>query len=109
MELTILERLGIDSIINQQQGTLEELEVLLDIKRKLLITEDLRRDLFTSIPGGIKINEELLNSTAPIEVPLEKAERRKTLGLLKSYKNFTVDDLHKWLLGVLSKLEAVDK
>lgn len=104
--LTCLQRLSLDSLIGAQQGTLDEIFLLHDIREKLQMSRSSRAQYFKVLANGtVMADEEAIATGEPLEIELEKAESRKVLDLLKTWRNFGEADI-AWVAPLKKALES---
>jgi hypothetical protein len=103
MELTLLERIGLDGLIRQQKGSIGELETLIDIRRKLAITQEILSEVIVPVPGGAMVNKDAVDSAPLMEIAFEKEERRRVTTLLTNHTDFGIDDF-AWASTLKSKM-----
>lgn len=106
IEFSLLQRLSVEALLNQQRGNVSDLITVFDLTNKVKVED---RDSFIKVlPNGQAIVDNDVLNKAPIQnVDLEKAESRKLLEILKSHDGFGPSDL-TWVLPLKKQLEAVD-
>jgi len=103
IELTVKQRILIDLLLNQQRGSVSEIEVFYDVRNKLALPN--RDEFLRSLPTGEVIIDEVAAATKGVEkFDLEKEERRRLLELLTTTKSFSPNDLD-WVLPLKKQLE----
>lgn len=106
IELTARMRLMIEGLIGQQKGTIEEISVFFDIKKKIEVVN--RDEFIKTLPDGrVMVDESFIDSMPSSVVDLEKAERKKLLSLINTFPSFTTADM-SWVLPLKKQLEAAD-
>lgn len=107
LELTMMQRLGLDSLLNAQRGKLEELTAFHDIRNKIKIPRALRDTFAKPMPGGqVMLDEAAIELAESITVELENEEVRRLRKLLSEWPNFGEGDL-EWVMPVQSQLESI--
>jgi len=110
LTMTITQRLAVDGLLSQQRGSVGELEIFLDIMRKVKVPEDLQAKFVTPIeglPGQIRVSA-AADLCEPTEIALEKAERQRLLRLLREWPTFSIPDM-AWVLPLRKQLESMEQ
>jgi hypothetical protein len=106
IELTARMRLMIEGLIGQQKGTIDEISVFFDIRKKIAVEN--RDEFIKTLPnGGVMVDEAFIDSMPSASIDLEKAERKKLLSLINTYSSFSPVDMD-WVLPLKRQLELVD-
>lgn len=107
---TIWQRMNLEGIITRQKmGMGADLLVLLELWKKITVSEDIRKEYAikpcAACGQGRMWNQEKLEIAATSQIDLEKAEARKALTLIEGWREFTVLDL-KWLAPLKKSLQT---
>lgn len=108
--LTLWQRLNLDGIMRRQQmGDGEDYLALLDLWRKLQVSDALRKEYqrapCSACGQGRLWDMDGLALAEPLSLDLEKAEVRKLSGLIAGWRQFTMDDAD-WLQDIKGQLAA---
>lgn len=108
--LTLWQRFNLDGIMRQQRmGDGEDFLALLDLWRKLAVSDALRKDYqrapCSACGQGRLWDMDALALVEPLTLDLEKAEVRKLSALISGWRQFTVDDAD-WLTSIKAQLAA---
>jgi len=106
IEFTLIQRLSLEALLGQQRGSVADLITLFDITNKLKV--EAREAYVKELPDGrVLVDNEAISKTPPVQIELEKAERRKLLDIIKGHNTFGPSDL-AWVLPLKKQLEALD-
>lgn len=105
IDLNIKQRIMLELLLGQQRGSISEIEVFYDVKKKISVEN--RDEFLRSLPSGdVIIDEVAMSSRGTVSFEIEKEERKKLLELLSSHKSFSPSDL-EWVLPLKKQLEVV--
>jgi len=105
IQFTLMQRFGIETLLNLQTGSISELSTLYDIAKKIKIE---KRDQFvlTLANGSQVVDQDAIDKFPILNIELEKAEVRKLLELLVGNKTFKQGDL-EWVLPLKKQLDQL--
>ena len=103
IQLDARARLGILSLINQQQGTFGEIALLFDIREKIKFPPEEENKLIKTVPQGTLLNLPAIEAHPPKDIDLEKNEREKLQAIIEGHRTFGVEDV-VWVKRLQSAL-----
>jgi hypothetical protein len=105
--LTMIQRLNLDALLSVQQGSLDDLFTLHDVREKIRIPKNLREQYLRTLPDGrVLIDEQAVALAESVEYEFEKEEVRRIQKLLKEWQRFSEGDLD-WVIPLKRQLDAI--
>lgn len=91
--LDMTTRLIVETILGQQKGTLDDLEVPSDILKRIKVPKEEKDNFLRVVRGQVIVDEEALAAAQPFEVELEKEEVKRLIKIFSEWPGFSPGDV----------------
>jgi hypothetical protein len=106
VSLTMMQRLNLDALLSVQQGSLDDLFTLHEIRERIKLPRQLRDEYVKTLPDGRTLmDEQAVTLAEPTEYEFEKEEVRRLTRLFKEWTRFSEGDL-AWLIPLKKQIDA---
>lgn len=104
IKLNAFQRLSLESILNQQRGSVSNLMTTYDLINKIKLTKEQSGSNIKELPDGrVMVDRNGLATIPDEEIHLEKAEKRKLTEIINGYESFGPSDL-EWVMPIKKQL-----
>lgn len=106
IEFTVMQRFGIETLLNQPTGTISELVTVYEIAKKVTMKD--KTSYIKEVGREILMDREAIDNAPVDQIDLDKSECRKLHSLLTEHKGFKQGDM-EWILPLKKQLDvAID-